>query len=126
MDPTGSFDVPLNMPAAASMGSTALIVQLVLYVFFAYCLFALAKKMNVANAWFAFIPLLNIYLMVTMAGKPGWWVILFFIPIVDVVIAIMVVHAVVVKRGHTALFTLGMIFLSIIFLPILAFESKTV
>jgi hypothetical protein len=114
----------INYSSAAGMGSGIMLVQLALYLFFAYCLFVLAKKMNVANAWMAFIPLLDAYLAVKMAGKPGWWLILLFIPIVNIVIAIVVTHSIVKLRGHTGLFTLGMIFLSIIFLPILAFESN--
>ncbi len=113
-----------DFSSAAGMGSGMLLIQLAFYLFFAYCMFVLAKKMNVANAWMAFIPLLNLYLFVTMAGKPGWWVILFFLPIVNIVVVIVTLHSLAKLRGHTALFTLGLIFLSIIFLPILAFEKK--
>jgi len=114
----------LDYSALAGTGSTMMIVQLALMLFMAYCMFVLAKKMNVPNAWMAFIPLLNVYLAVKMAGKPGWWFLLFFVPLVNIVVAIVVMHSIVKLRGHTGLFTLGMIFLSIIFMPILAFEKK--
>lgn len=113
-----------NYSSLGGMGTSALVIQLVIYLFFAYCVFTLAKKMGTANAWMAFIPLLNIYLFIKMAGKPGWWFLLFLIPFVNIIISIVVLHSVVKLRGHSGWFTLGMIFLGIIFLPILAFESK--
>jgi hypothetical protein len=106
------------------MGTTGMIVYVAVMLFMAYCMYVLAKKMNTPNAWMAFVPLLNVYLAVQMAGKPGWWLILFFLPFVNIVVSIVVMHSIVKLRGHTALFTLGMLFLSIIFLPILAFESN--
>ena len=33
--------------------------------------------------WGAIIPIYNVYLMCLIAGKPGWWTILFFIPLGD-------------------------------------------
>ena len=40
--------------------------------------------------WGAIVPLYNIYLMCKIAGRPGWWFILWLIPCVGVIIAIMV------------------------------------
>jgi Family of unknown function (DUF5684) len=116
-------DIAVN-PAAANMGMAGIVIQLVIYLFYAYCVFALAKKMGAANAWMAFIPLLNIYLFMKMAGKPGWWLILMFIPLVNIIVAIVALHSISKLRGHGAGFTLGLVFLGFIFLPILAFESK--
>ena len=33
--------------------------------------------------WGSIIPFYNLYLMVKISGKPDWWVVLFFIPIVN-------------------------------------------
>ena len=35
--------------------------------------------------WGAIIPFYNTYLMIKVAGRPGWWLILFFIPIVNII-----------------------------------------
>ena len=40
--------------------------------------------------WGIFIPIYNLYLWVKIAGKPGWWVLLFFIPQENIVISIIV------------------------------------
>lgn len=40
--------------------------------------------------WAAIIPIYNIYIMLKIVGRPGWWLILFLIPFVDIVIALIV------------------------------------
>jgi hypothetical protein len=50
----------------------------------------MAKKTGTDNAWFAWIPILNVVLMLTIAKKPIWWLILFFIPLANLVIGIIV------------------------------------
>ena len=66
------------------------VLWLVVYVYMAVCLMMIANKTGTANSWMAWIPILNIYLMCKVAGKPGWWLILFLIPIVNIVITIIV------------------------------------
>ena len=60
------------------------------YVYVAFCLQTIAKKTNTEDSWLAWIPIVNIYLMCKIAGRPGWWVILFFIPFVNIVIMVVV------------------------------------
>jgi len=60
------------------------------YVYIAFCLQTIAKKTNTPDAWLAWIPIVNLYLMCKIAGRPGWWVILFFIPFVNIVIMVVV------------------------------------
>jgi len=66
------------------------VIWLIGYVYYAVCLMVIANKTGTANSWLAWIPIANIYLMCKVAGKPGWWLILFFIPIVNIIIAIIV------------------------------------
>src|SRR5205823_10927211 len=40
--------------------------------------------------WGAIIPIYNAYLGCKIAGRPGWWVLLFFIPLVNLIIVIIV------------------------------------
>ena len=57
------------------------------------------------------------------AGKPGWWLILLFIPIVNIVISILAIAGLAKNFGKGVGFILGLIFLPIIFFPILGFGS---
>ncbi len=73
--------------------------------------------------WGAIIPIYNVYLLCKIAGRPGWWVILFFIPIVSIVIAIVLSVDIAKSFGKGIAFALGLIFLSPIFYCILGFGS---
>ncbi len=67
-----------------------LVLILAVYVYVAVCLMKIAKKTGTANAWLAWIPILNVFLMLQIARKPLWWFILMLIPIVNIVISIIV------------------------------------
>ena len=75
--------------------------------------------------WGSIIPIYNTVLMCQIAGKPGWWVLLYLVPILNFIIAIIVSLGIAEKFGKGAGFGLGLAFLSIIFYPILAFGSAT-
>ncbi len=91
--------------AAAALGVLAgmmfffLIVGAVLYVYTALALQTIAKKTNTENAWWAWIPILNALLILNVAKKPLWWIILLLIPLVNIVIAIIVWMGVAEARG---------------------------
>jgi hypothetical protein len=76
--------------AQGSFWGISWFLWLIFYIYYAICLMVIANKTNTPNSWLAWIPIANIYLMCKIAGKPGWWVILFFIPIVNIVITIIV------------------------------------
>lgn len=74
--------------------------------------------------WAIFIPIYNAIVLLRIAGRPGWWVILEMIPFVSFVITIIVVLDIARVFGKGSGFAVGMIFLSPIFYPILAFGSS--
>ena len=73
--------------------------------------------------WAAIIPIYNIYIMCKIAGRPGWWVLLMLIPLVNFIIAIILLIDIAKSFGKGVGFALGLIFLGLIFWPILAFGS---
>jgi hypothetical protein len=75
--------------------------------------------------WAAIIPIYNTYIFLKIAGKPGWWLILFFIPIVNLIFAIIAAIAFAANFGKSTGFAIGMIFLPFIFIPMLAFGDAT-
>ena len=70
--------------------------------------------------WAALIPIYNNIVLIQIAGKPAWWFLLYFIPIVNIVIAVIVMHNISKNFGKGVGFTLGLTFLGFIFFPILA------
>ena len=71
--------------------------------------------------WAILVPIYNYIVMLKVAGKPWWWFFLLCIPIVNIVILIMMFHGISTGFGKGAGFTAGLIFLGIIFVPILGF-----
>ncbi len=67
-----------------------LLVGLAFYIYFAYSLMTIAKKTNTGSAWMAWVPIVNIFLMLMIAKKPMWWFLLLLIPLVNIVISIIV------------------------------------
>lgn len=75
--------------------------------------------------WGAFVPVYNLYLLVKMAGRPGWWTLLFFVPVANFIVAILVSVEVAGNFGKSTLFGVGLALLPAIFYPILGFGSAT-
>jgi hypothetical protein len=73
--------------------------------------------------WAAIVPIYNAYILLKIAGKPGWWLVLMFIPLVNLIVAIIATAAVARKFGQGTGFVVGMILLPIVFYPILGFGS---
>ncbi len=71
--------------------------------------------------WAAIVPIYNVIVMLEIAGKPLWWIVLFLIPLVNLVVAILVSIAIAEKFGKSAGFGVGLALLSFIFYPILGF-----
>jgi Family of unknown function (DUF5684) len=76
-----------------------LVLAAACYVYFALALSTIATKTNTENPWLAWIPIANVVLMLNIAKKPVWWIILFLIPFVSIVIAIIVWMGVAEARG---------------------------
>jgi len=73
--------------------------------------------------WAAIIPIYNWYILCKIVGRPGWWVILFFIPFINFIIGIIVCIDLAKSFGKGVGFAIGLILLGIIFFPILGFGS---
>ena len=75
--------------------------------------------------WGSLIPIYNIYLMSQIAQKPGWWVIMFFIPLVNIVFAFMMYNEIAKKFGQGIGYTIGLFLLPFVFFPLLGFGEAT-
>jgi hypothetical protein len=71
--------------------------------------------------WAALVPIYNLIVLCKIIGKPTWWVVLCFIPIVNYVVLIMMIHGLSKSFGKGAGYTVGLVFLGVIFYPMLAF-----
>lgn len=71
--------------------------------------------------WGAVIPIYNLILLIRVAQKPAWWLLLYIIPLINLFPVVLVPLGVARNFGKTGLFAAGLIFLGSIFYPILGF-----
>lgn len=98
----------------------AILLVMVFYAIVGWKLFVKAGKPGLA----ALVPVHNSVILLEIAGRPLWWIFLFFIPIVNFVVLIVVVFDLAKRFGKGSAFGFGMLFLGFIFYPILAFGKS--
>jgi Family of unknown function (DUF5684) len=104
-------------------GGNQTVISLVTLVLIALVIAGFWKVFTKAGqpGWGCLIPIYNAYLLCKIAGKPGWWLLLLLIPLLNIVIAIIITLGVAENFGKGIGFGLGLIFFPFIFYPILGF-----
>src|SRR5713226_5129795 len=59
--------------------------------------------------WACIIPIYNLYVLCKIAGRPGWWLILFLIPFVNIIIFIILQVRLAERFGKSDLFAVGLV-----------------
>lgn len=135
MDYQYNYQYSNDMPAAAGgMGLLAggmflfvLLFVLVIYVIMAISLMKIANRTSTPNAWFAWIPILNLILMIQIAQRPMWWLVFFLVPFINIVGIVLnfVLWVDIAKRlGKSAVIGVLAALIPIIFAPYLAFSKS--
>jgi len=115
----------------AGIGVGMMFVWLVFYLFFVYCLARLAKNVGMpfgSSFVWALIPIANLFLIIKIAEKPTWWVLLLFVPFVNFVISVMIWMAIAERLGKPNWWgiMIGVVpIANIIFLLMLVFGTPT-
>ncbi len=73
--------------------------------------------------WTSLVPIVNLYVMLKIAQKPQWWLILMFVPIANLIVPALVIVAIAENFGKDSAFGIGMLLLPMVFMPILAFSN---
>jgi hypothetical protein len=102
------------------MGPVGWVLYILLIGFFLYCMWRIFVKAG-KPGWAAIIPIYNILVELEILGRPWWWLLLMLIPLVNVVIGIILIFDMAKVFGKGTGFGFGLLFLSFIFIPILAF-----
>jgi hypothetical protein len=108
--------------SAESPGPIVVIVELLFAVLVIVAMWKVFTKAD-RPGWAAIIPIYNMYVWCKIVGRPGWWVILMLIPLVNIIVAIIICIDMARSFGKGAGFGIGIALLGIIFLPILGFGS---
>lgn len=72
------------------------------------------------------VPVYNYYVLMQIAGKPGWWCLLAFVPVVGLATHLLAMLALAERFQRSAAFGIGLVLLPMIFFPLLAFGGARV
>ena len=108
-----------------------MILCLALAVFSIVCMWKVFQKAG-KEGWKAIVPFLNVYTLFEITWGNGWLFLLLFLSVIPVIgsIAVLVISIITYVKlakafGKSGGFAVGLIFLSVIFMGILAFDSST-
>ncbi|MCX7619869.1 MAG: DUF5684 domain-containing protein [Acidimicrobiales bacterium] len=118
-----TYETEVSGGAIAALLLIYLLFAVALYLFYGFCLMKIFQKAGLPG-WWGFVPLVNMWGLVKISGREPWWIILFFIPCVSIVAIIIIYMDVAKAFGKDPIYGLGLAFLGIIFLPMLAFGSS--
>ena len=110
--------------ADAGIGLGGLLVYLIFIVLIIASMWKVFTKAG-KPGWAAIVPFYNTVVLLEIAGRPIWWLLLLFIPFVNIVFAVIVMNDLAKSFGKGVGMTLLLLFLPFIGLPILAFGSAT-
>jgi hypothetical protein len=104
-------------------GSVVVIFAVIGLAFAVLMLVSLWKVFTKANqpGWAAIVPFYNVYIMLKIVGRPGWWLALMFVPIANVVIFIIVAIDLAKAFGKSGGFAALLILLPFVGYLILSF-----
>ncbi|MGA9778977.1 MAG: DUF5684 domain-containing protein [Limisphaerales bacterium] len=121
-----------NTAAATAMGLGMilfmlfiLVIAVAVYVFFCFCCKRICEKCGVNPGVLIWIPIANLVPLLQAAKMPVWMIILFFIPLVGLIISIMMWVKICQARGKSGWLVI-LLFIPIanlIFIPYLAFSE---
>ena len=103
----------------AALGAL-LIVYLVILVLMIVSFWKIFEKAG-KPGWAAIVPIYNLIVYLEIVNKPVWWIILIFIPLVNIVILIMLTHRLSLSFGQGVGFTILLVLVGVVGYPVLAF-----
>ena len=110
--------------------SSAMVLSLFFAIFFAIILLTVIGMWKVFEkagkpGWASIVPVYNVVVLLQIVRKPIWWIVLCFIPYVNSIVLIMVYYYLAKVFGKGSGFTIGIVFIPYIFIPILGFDKST-
>ncbi|MEL7591355.1 MAG: DUF5684 domain-containing protein, partial [Anaerolineaceae bacterium] len=71
------------------LGFIGSILYIAIIVFFIYCMWRIFVKAG-KPGWTAIVPIYNVLVELEIVGRPWWWLLLMFVPGVNVVVGIII------------------------------------
>ncbi|MEQ1518891.1 MAG: DUF5684 domain-containing protein [Usitatibacteraceae bacterium] len=108
---------------ADSSGGMGIVGMLFMLAFIGLMIASAWKVFTKAGqpGWAAIIPIYNMFVMLKIIGKPWWWLLGMLIPFLNFIVMIVIAVQLAKVFGKGIGFAVGLILLSFVFYPILAF-----
>jgi hypothetical protein len=113
----------------AAMGIVAILLALsfalAIYVFYCFCCKKICEKSGVIPGVMIWIPIVNLVPLLQVAKMPVWMIVLFFIPLANLVVAVMMWAKICAARGKSEWLVILMFvpLVNLAFVPYLAFAD---
>lgn len=114
--------VLMDDTSGGAAGLVTTVIFLAIFVFYIAAMWRIFTKAG-KPGWAVLIPIYSTFVLLSIVGRSAWWFILLLIPFVDAIVGIILLYDLAVSFGRGVGTFLGLLFLSPIFIPILAFGS---
>ena len=108
--------------SGGAIGGVILLIQLALIVGVVAGVWKTFTKAG-KPGWAALVPIYNVVVLLQIAERPVWWLLLFFVPFVNFVVMIVVAVDVAKRFGKGVGFGLGLALFGFICFPVLGFGN---
>jgi hypothetical protein len=94
----------------AAVGAVMGLVWLAIVLLFIVALWKVFTKAG-QPGWAAIVPIYNAYILIKIAGRPGWWLLMLLIPFVNIVFSILLSIDIAKAFGQSAAWGVILLFL---------------
>ena len=115
------IEVEQGVSVFGGPGATAVAVLLLLII--AVSLWRVFTRMG-QPGWTGAVPIVNFVSIAALAGRPWWLGLLPIVPCIGLVAVVLLCRDLARMFGRGVLFTIGLVLLPFVFLPILAFSPR--
>ena len=128
-DQGASTDAADKAAAAVTVDAVGIVAVILIAVYVVVPLLIIISMWKIYTkagqpGWASIVPIYNLVILCKITGKPMWWIIMCLIPFVNIIFVFLLILSLARSFGKDMGFGIGLIFLGIIFFPILAFGKS--
>lgn len=125
------YGYDVGSTVATGFGAALGILSFIYILCLAACIFTIVCNWKVfkkagKHGWEAIVPIYNTIVLLEITKLPMWYLVLFFVPVGNIVVLFLIYLELAKKFGQSSAFGIGLVFLTPIFMAILAFSKNCV
>lgn len=117
-----TYDASTNA-AAGGIGIVIVLVYIAVLVLMIASMWMVFRKAG-KPGWASIVPFYNTIVELEIIGRPAWWLVLLFIPFVNIVIAIIMMLDLAKSFGQSTGMGVLLVLLPVVGMPLLAFNKS--